>query len=170
MNIFEKLSGLYLVVSPILPTEKLLSAAARRLLMEEWTCCSFLQEKKSADMMLMASALACLAKKHEIPFLINNSLELAKKVKADGVHFDACDVTPTESMQALGSRCIVGYTVNIDLEKINWAEQAGADYVSFCSIFHQCSGNLCPIVSLDTVRNVTSAHKAFSFCCRRNKS
>ena len=36
----------------------------------------------------------------------------------------------------LGSKSIVGYTVNVDLEKVKWAEQAGADYVSFCSIFH----------------------------------
>lgn len=162
MNFFGKLSGLYLVVSPILPSEKLLSAAKKALdggvdLMQ------FSAGKEIGNIDAMASALACLAKKHEIPFLINNSLELAKKVKADGVHFDTCDVTPTESMQALGSRCIVGYTVNVDLEKINWAERAGADYVSFCSIFHQCSGNLCPIVSLDTVRNVTSATKLSVF-------
>ncbi len=59
--------------------------------------------------------------------------------------------------------CIVGYTVNIDLEKIKWAEQAGADYVSFCSIFHQCTANQCPIVSLETVKNVRSLTKLSMF-------
>ena len=120
--------------------------------MEELICFSFLREKKSADMCVMASVLAGLAKKHEIPFLINNSLELAKKVKADGVHFDAYDVSPVEARRVLGSRCIVGYTVNIDMEKIKWAEEAGADYVSFCSIFHQCTAAQCPIVPLETIK------------------
>ncbi len=85
-----------------------------------------------------------LAKKHGIPFLVNNSLELAKEVKADGVHFDTFDVSPTEVRRLLGSESIVGYTVNVDLEKVKWAEQAGADYVSFCSIFHQCPGTSMP--------------------------
>ena len=41
--------------------------------------------------------------------------------------------------------------------------RAGADYVSFCSIFHQCPGGQCPIVSLDTVKNATSPTKLSVF-------
>ena len=158
----RSLSGLYLVVSPILPTEKLLYATEKAL-DGGVDILQFSAGKEIADMYVMASVLAGLAKKHGIPFLINNSLELAKKVKADGVHFDTYDVSPAEARRVLGSHCIVGYTVNIDMEKIKWAEEAGADYVSFCSIFHQCTATQCPIVSLETVKNVRSLTKLSMF-------
>ena len=102
---------------------------------------------------------AGLAKKHDIPFLVNNSLDLAAKVEADGVHFDTYDISPKDARQVLGKDAIVGYTVNVDLDKIKWAEQVDADYVSFCSIFHQCPGGICPIVPQETVKNATSNAK-----------
>ena len=86
-------------------------------------------------------------------------MELAQRVKADGVHFDKFDVSPKEARKVLGKKAIVGYTVNTDLEKIKWAERDDADYVSFCSIFHQCPGGQCPIISLDTVKNATANAK-----------
>jgi thiamine-phosphate pyrophosphorylase len=162
MKHFEKLAGLYLVVSPILPTEKLLYATEKAL-DGGVDILQFSAGKEIADMYVTSSVLAGLAKKHEIPFLINNSLELAKKVKADGVHFDTYDVSPVEARRVLGSHCIVGYTVNIDMEKIRWAEEAGADYVSFCSIFHQCTAAQCPMVSLETVKNARSLTKLSMF-------
>jgi thiamine-phosphate pyrophosphorylase len=90
-------------------------------------------------------------------------LELAKEANADGVHLDTFDVSPTKVRRLVGSESIVGYTVNVDLEKIKFSEQAGADYVSFCSIFHHFPNNQCPIVSLDTVRNVTSVTNLLVF-------
>lgn len=162
MKHFEKLSGLYLVVSPIMPVEKLLYATAEAL-DGGVDMLQFSVGTEIAEMCVMASVLAGLAKKHEIPFLINNSLDLAKKVKADGVHFDAYDVSPVEARRVLGSHCILGYTVNIDMEKIKWAEEAGADYVSFCSVFRQCTAAQCPIVSLETIKNARSLTKLSMF-------
>jgi thiamine-phosphate pyrophosphorylase len=162
MKHFEKLRGLYLVVSPIAPTEKLLYATEKALdggvdLLQ------FSAGKEIGDMYVTASVLAGLAKKHEIPFLVNNSLELAKKVEADGVHFDTYDVSPVEARRVLGSRCLVGYTVNVDMKKIRWADEVGADYVSFCSIFHQCTPAQCPVVPLETVKNARSLTKISMF-------
>ena len=107
--------------------------------------------------------LAGLAKRHEVPFLVNNNLKLAVEVEADGVHFDDYAVSPAEARQVLGSKTFVGYTVNTDLEKIRWAEQLGADYVSFCSIFHKCPGGQCPIVPLDIVKAAVSNAKISVF-------
>ena len=153
---------MYLVVSPILPDEQLL-IAAEKALDGGVDILQLSAGKETGDCIFWRTELSGIAKKHGIPFLVNNNLELAKEVKADGVHLDTFDVSPTEVRHLLGSEAIVGYTVNVDLEKIKWAEQAGADYVSFCSIFHQCPGNQCPIVSLDTVRNVASTHKISVF-------
>jgi len=158
----SRLEGLYLVVSPILPLEQLLFATEKAL-DGGVDILQLSSTKESHEMNVLASKLAGLAKKHGISFLINNDLELSKEVKADGMHLDTFDVSPTQLRRLLGSESIVGYTVNVDLEKVKWAEQEGADYVSFCSVFHQCSGGQCPIVSLDIIKNVVANSKISVF-------
>jgi thiamine-phosphate pyrophosphorylase len=162
MKSARKLGGLYLVVSPILPNERLLSAT-QSALDGGVDLLQLSASPETESLSSLAKELSGLAKKRGISFLVNNSLELAKEAKADGVHLDAFDVSPDEARRVLGGESIVGYTVNADLGRIEWAEKAGADYVSFCSIFHQCTGTLCPIVSLDTVKNATSASKLAIF-------
>ena len=160
MTRFRKLEGLYLVVSPILPLEQLLFATEKAL-DGGVDILQLSATKEIQETHVLASKLVDLAKRHGIPFLVNNSLNLAKEVKADGVHLDTFGVSPTQVRRILGNESIVGYTVNVDLEKVKWAEQTDADYVSFCSIFHQCPGGQCPIVSLDTIKNV-AAHSKIS--------
>ena len=162
MKRFRKLQGLYLVVSPILTTENLIFATEKAL-EGGVDVLQFSLGKETVDAHFLASALAGLAKKHETPFLVNNDLVLAKEVGADGVHFDTFDVAPSEVRRVLGNDSIVGYTVNVDMEKIRWAEQAGADYISFCSIFHICETAQCPIVSLETVKTARSLTKLSIF-------
>ena len=156
MRRFGKIEGLYLVVSPILPFEQLVFATDKAL-DGGVDVLQLSAGKENEETNILASVLVGLAEKHGIPFLVNNSLELASKVKANGVHFDTSAVSPKEARRVLGKEAIVGYTVNTDLEKIKWAEQTGADYVSFCSIFGCPSGGQCPVVSLDTVKNTTAS-------------
>jgi thiamine-phosphate pyrophosphorylase len=151
----KKLEGLYLVVSPILSAEDLLFATEKAL-DGGVDVLQFSIGKETVDAHSLASALAGLAKKHKTPFLINNDLVLTKEVGADGVHFSTFDFTPSEARKVLGNDAIVGYTVSIDMEKLKWAQQAGADYVSFCSIFNTCEAEQCPIVSLETVKTARS--------------
>ena len=145
-------NGLYLVVSPILPPKDLLSVTEKALnggvdLLQLST------GTKISDKRYLAGELADLTRAHEIPFIINNDLQLAKKVNADGLHFDVYEIAPGEVRKTLGKECLVGYTVNVDMQKIQWAEKEGADYVSFCSIFSKCTTAQCPLVSLETMRS-----------------
>lgn len=155
MRRVRRLKGLYLVVSLILSHKELLSAIEKALN----GGVNILQLSAEPEIFWVntfARELADLAREHETPFLINNDLQLAKEVKADGLHFDTSEIAPKEARQALGRECLVGYTVNVDMQKVRWAEKEGADYVSFCSVFHQCTTAQCPIISLETVRNARS--------------
>ncbi len=86
-----------------------------------------------------------------VPFLVNNNVGLARRVEADGVHIDGNRPRPEEVREVLGRDAIVGYTCGNDLEKVRWATEAGADYVSFCSIFPSGTAGECEIVPLETV-------------------
>lgn len=143
--------GLYLVVSLILPQKELLSAAEKAL-DGGVDILQLSAEPEIFEENTFAGELADLTREHEKPFIINNDLKLAKEVKADGLHFDTFEITPKEVRRKLGIECLVGYTVNIDPEKVQWAEKKGANYISFCSVFQKCTAAQCPIVSLETVR------------------
>ena len=122
MTRFRKLEGLYLVVSPILPFEQLLFATEKAI--EGGVDILQLSAiKEIREHHVLANKLAGLAKKHDIPFLVNNNLDLAEEVKADGVHMDTFDISPTEARHLLGRNLLVGYTVNVDLEKVKWANK-----------------------------------------------
>ena len=158
----RKLRGLYLVVSEILPDKELLLATEMSLdggvdLLQ------YSAGTSASDRRRLAQELANLANNHDIPFLINNDLQLAKEVEANGVHFDTFEIRPESVWQALGEDSLVGYTVNVSLEKLWWAEKAGADYVSFCSIFHECEVAQCPIVSLETVKEARASSNLSMF-------
>jgi thiamine-phosphate pyrophosphorylase len=146
--------GLYLVVSPILPTEQLISATEKAL-KGGVDLLQYSAGKNPADLPLV-KALADLARAHSVSFLVNNDLELAKAVCANGVHFDGFEVAAADARKVLGGDAIVGYTVNANLSRLEWAERTGADYVSFCSVFSVCEGSSCPIVPLETVKSARS--------------
>ena len=155
----KKLGGLYLVVDPNIPRVKLLEIVEKALrggvdILQLWS-----SGQESTGILDLAQDLLSLAKKHNVPLIINNDLKLAKQVGADGVHFDGYDVLPVEVRQKLGEGSIVGYTLGNDLSKLEWAESVGADYVSFCSVFPTSSVTQCEIVPIESVKSAKSMSK-----------
>ncbi len=145
-----KPKSLYLVISPIIPTQEILLVVAKALA----GGVDFLQLSGPENFRTysFAESLFDLAEKNRVPFLINNNLRLAKEINCQGIHFDSFEISPKQARRTLGTECLVGYTVNVNLDRVRWAEDEGADYVSFCSVFNSCSTNQCPIVSLDTLK------------------
>jgi len=155
MRNYRKLEGLYLVVAPILPVDRLLLATGKAL-RGGVDLLQLIVGDETSKMRAFAKSLSNLTKKHKTPFLINGSISLAKEIDADGLHFDNYDTSPTEAKLALGRECIVGYTLSNELERLKWAEEAGADYVSFCSVFPTCYPTQCQTVSVETVKTARS--------------
>jgi thiamine-phosphate pyrophosphorylase len=151
----RKMEGLYLVVSPILPLDKLL-LATEKALRGGVDMLQLIAGEETSEMLALARSLSYSTGNHRALFLINGSLRLAKEINADGLHFDSYNTGPSEVKQGLGKECIVGYTLSNDMNRVRWAEEVGADYVSFCSVFPTCSATQCQIVSLETVRTARS--------------
>ena len=155
MTHFRKLEGLYLVVSPILPFDKLLNATEKAL-RGGVDLLQLIVEKETPEMIAFARDSSDLAREYKTLFLTNGSLRLAKEIDAEGLHLDNYEITPTEVKHALRRDCIVGYTLSNDLERLRWAEKMGANYVSFCSVFPTFTATQCQIVPLETVRRAKS--------------
>jgi thiamine-phosphate pyrophosphorylase len=146
-----KLEGLYLVVSPVIPFDKLF-VTVKKVLKGGVDLLQLIPGEESSEILRLAENLSSLTEQYDVPFLINGNLQLAKEVGADGLHLDRYDVTPSEVKQVLGKQCIIGYTLGNNLEKLKWAETVGADYMSFCSVFPTSSAAQCDIVPIETIR------------------
>ena len=155
MRTNQKLGGLYLVVSSILPNDKLVLATAEAL-EGGVDMLQFIPRHGTPETTTLATKLATLARRNNTPFLVNGDLKIAKDIEADGIHFDTYEKAPNEIRRMLGKDQIIGYTVSNDTERVLWADQAGADYVSFCSVFPPCTGVQCPIVPLETIKAMKS--------------
>ena len=93
------------------------------------------KEKSSKELVLEASKLAKLCKEQNALFLVNDRLDIAQAVNADGVHLGQNDMPLTVARKILGSEKVIGITAH-NLEETLQAEKDGADYVCVSPIFH----------------------------------
>lgn len=150
-----KLPSLYLVVDTTIPEQKLLSIVEQCVeggvdILQLWG-----ERKNSSSLLRIGQEVLSVARRHGVLCLVGDDIELCRQLGADGVHFDGYatpSVTPLEVKQQLGSDTIIGLTCGNSTEKLRWAENHGADYVSFCSVFPTSSVDSCEIVPLEMIR------------------
>lgn len=82
-----------------------------------------------------AAALRALCRQFGVPFLVNDEIELARTVQADGVHLGRDDASIATARAALPPGSIVGRSCYNDLDLARAAADAGADYIAFGSFF-----------------------------------
>lgn len=90
-----------------------------------------------------------LCKQYEAIFIIDDHVELAKKLQADGVHLGLKDMPVREARQVLGEGFLIGGTANT-FEDIVQHWQGGADYIG-CGPFRytDTKKNLSPVLGLE---------------------
>jgi thiamine-phosphate pyrophosphorylase len=82
-----------------------------------------------------AEALLGLCRRAGAPLIVNDDLELAMAIEADGVHLGREDGDLGEARQRLGPRRLLGASCYNRLELARTAIATGADYVAFGSAF-----------------------------------
>lgn len=82
-----------------------------------------------------AAALQALCRRHRAPLIINDHLELALEIDADGLHLGGEDGSIAAARALLGPRKILGVSCYNALDKAVQAWREGADYVAFGSFF-----------------------------------
>jgi thiamine-phosphate pyrophosphorylase len=83
----------------------------------------------------LAEPLQRLCNDREVAFLINDSVGLAKRLGADGVHLGQDDGDPREAREILGRDAQIGVTCHNSRHLAMEAGEAGADYVAFGAFY-----------------------------------
>lgn len=89
---------------------------------------------------------------HQIPFIINDDIELARHVYADGIHLGQDDISPMRARYRLGPEAIIGVSCYNQLEFAIEAEKQGADYVAFGACFPSSTKPEAVTVSTETLQ------------------
>lgn len=107
-----------------------------------------------------AAQIQPLCREHEAIFLLDDRVELAKSLKADGVHLGKNDMPISEARRVLGEEFIIGGTANTfdDIERLS---SQGADYIG-CGPFRftTTKEKLAPVLGLEGYRNIVAQMEA----------
>lgn len=82
-----------------------------------------------------AAALLAQCQAAGVPLIINDDVELAAAVGADGVHLGRDDADPARARERLGPKALVGVSCYDRIDLALAAERAGASYLAFGSFF-----------------------------------
>lgn len=83
----------------------------------------------------LAAPLQEICAAHDVAFIVNDSVALAKRIKADGVHLGQGDGSPKDAREELGREAQIGVTCHASRHLAMEAGEAGADYVAFGAFF-----------------------------------
>ncbi|MEX0387279.1 thiamine phosphate synthase [Spiribacter onubensis] len=82
-----------------------------------------------------AKTLATLCRARGATFIVNDDVELAVAVAADGVHLGRDDDDLAAARAALGPGALIGVSCYNEIERARRAAAAGADYLAFGSVY-----------------------------------
>ena len=116
-----------------------------------------LREKNlnTKDFIELAFRVKKVCNKYDIPFIINDSLEVFKAVDADGIHVGQSDMRADLVRKEIGPNKILGVSAETVKEAII-AEKMGADYLGVGTIFNTTTKLDAITVSLDTLKEISN--------------
>lgn len=114
-------------------------------------CALQYRDKQPIDAVYLAGALKELCHSYNTPLIINDHVDLAKKVGADGVHLGKEDGKIQYARQQLGQSAIVGVSCYNDINLAKKAVKNSADYVAFGRFYPSSSKPLAAPAELNTL-------------------
>ena len=118
-----------------------------------------MKEASPKDILPIAKEAMSLCRKYDATFIIDDFVELAKQIGADGVHLGKNDMPIAEARKILGQDFIIGGTANT-FEDVQMLYKAGANYIG-CGPFRftTTKKNLSPILGLEGYQQIISLMK-----------
>lgn len=135
-NFLDALGGTQLYPITDRHLSRLSHAVQVKYLVEGGATVIQLREKVDSPSKFYADAEAALrvARSHRVKIIINDRVDIALALKADGVHLGQEDLMPEAARRLLGKDSIIGFSTH-NLEQARLAAQLPVDYVAIGPIF-----------------------------------
>jgi len=115
------------------------------------------RDKDPVDAAFLARELVKICHQYDVPLLINDDIELAALVGADGVHLGKEDGAVAEARARLGRNAIIGVSCYNFVEQAIAAQTQGATYTAFGRFFPSSSKPLAAPAQIETLRQAKLA-------------
>lgn len=103
-----------------------------------------------------AEQIQSLCAKYCVPFIVNDNVELAVKIGADGVHVGQSDMAAKDVRALIGKDKILGVSAQT-VEQALEAQKCGADYLGTGAIFPTGSKDDAQVLGVQTLKEICSA-------------
>ena len=114
------------------------------------------KERSTREYMELAEKVHQLTQRYQVPLIIDDRVDVALAVDAEGVHVGASDLPVSIARKLMGPHKIVGATA----KTVPWAKEAweqGADYLGVGAIYPTTTKVRTVLTSTETLREICSA-------------
>ncbi len=103
-----------------------------------------------------AAELKILCEKYRVPFVVNDNVQIALDIDADGVHVGQSDIKGRDIRSLIGPDKILGISAGTAEEAVA-AEKAGADYIGVGAVFGTSTKKDARNLSIEKLREICGA-------------
>ncbi len=114
------------------------------------------KELSEAEFLKEAEKIKPLCRANDIPFIINDDVDVAVKCGADGVHIGQNDMAAEKVRQIIGDDMILGVSAQTTEQAVK-AEEAGADYLGVGAVFPTSTKSDALSVSYETLKEICAS-------------
>ena len=120
--------------------------------------CVQLREKElnEEEFLNEAMEISALCKRYNVPFFINDNVEIALKCQADGIHVGQEDMEAAQVRKRVGSDMIIGVSVH-SVEEALEAVKNGADCLGVGAMFSTSTKTDVDVLPKETLRDICAA-------------
>lgn len=114
------------------------------------------KDLNEADFETEAKKLQDICKEYHVPYVVNDNVEIAIKIGADGVHVGQSDIKGRDIRAMIGLDKILGISAGT-VEEAVAAEEAGADYIGVGAVFGTSTKKNARNMSIDRLKEIVEA-------------
>ncbi len=114
------------------------------------------KEKSTKEYIDLAEKVHTIAMRYSVPLIIDDRVDVALAINAEGVHVGASDIPVSIARKLMGEKKIVGATA----KTVSWSKEAyeqGADYVGVGAIYPTTTKVKTVLTSTDTLRAICNS-------------
>ncbi len=114
------------------------------------------KEKSTREYIALAKKLHAICQRYNVPLIIDDRIDVAMAIGAEGVHLGQSDMPIDTARKILGDSVIIGATAKTVPQALE-AYRQGADYLGVGAIYPTTTKVKTILTSVDTLRDICSA-------------
>ena len=157
MRLDKKYMQLYAVTDRAWTGNKTLYEQIKEAL-ENGVTCVQLREKNldEASFIEEAKKISVLCRQYNIPFIVNDNVNVAIASNADGIHIGQEDMGLKDVRKIVGENMIIGISAHT-VEEAKFAQENGADYIGIGAVFETSTKNDVEVIPYEKVKSICEA-------------